>query len=230
VTELSLHFLAKMKIMVIQDIERDEIEFISKTIGAIPIASIESFSADKLGSAALVEETSTSGGKVVKITGVPNAGKIVTVFVRGSNKLVLDEAERSIHDALCVIRSLVKERYMIVGGGAPEIEIALALQSHSKTLQGMDPFIFRAYAEAFEVIPFTLAENAGLNPIAIVTDLRNKHATGQKTAGINVKKGIISDMSKENVIQPLLVTTSAVKLETEPVNMILKIDDVILCR
>jgi len=150
--------------------------------------------------------------------------------VRGSNKLVLDEAERSIHDALCVIRSLVKERHLIVGGGAPEIEIALALQSYSKTLQGMDPFIFRAYAEAFEVIPFTLAENAGLNPIAIVTDLRNKHATGQRTAGINVKKGIISDMIKENVVQPLLVTTSAVKLATETVAMILKIDDVILCR
>jgi T-complex protein 1 subunit delta len=110
VTDLSLHFLAKMKIMVITEIERDDIEFISKTVGAIPIASIDSFSAEKLGSAALVEESSTSGGKVVKVTGVPNAGKIVTVFVRGSNKLVLDEAERSIHDALCVIRSLVKER------------------------------------------------------------------------------------------------------------------------
>jgi len=230
VTDLSLHYLAKMKIMVIQDIERDEIEFISKTIGAIPIASIESFTAEKLGSAGLVEESSTSGGKVVKVTGVPNAGKIVTVFVRGSNKLVLDEAERSIHDALCVIRSLVKEKSLIVGGGAPEIEISMALQLHAKSLQGMEPFIFRGFAEAFEVIPYTLAENAGLNPIAIVTDLRNKHASGQRTAGINVKKGIISDMTKENVVQPLLVTTSIIKLATETVNMILKIDDIILCR
>lgn len=93
-----------------------------------------------------------------------------------------------------------------------------------------DPSLVRAYAEAFEVIPYTLAENAGLNPIAIVTDLRNKHASGQKTAGINVKKGVISDMLKENVVQPLLVTTSAVKLATETVAMILKIDDIILCR
>jgi len=228
--DLSLHFLAQMKIMVITDIERDEIEFISKTIGAIPIASIESFTTEKLGSAALVEESSTSGGKVVKVTGVPNAGKIVTVFVRGSNKLVLDEAERSIHDALCVLRSIFKEKSLIVGGGAPEIEITLALQSIAKTLHGMDPTIFRAYADAFEVIPYTLAENAGLNPVAIVTDLRNKHTSGQKTAGINVKKGVISDMLKENVVQPLLVTTSAVKLATETVAMILKIDDIILCR
>lgn len=94
----------------------------------------------------------------------------------------------------------------------------------------MEPTIVRAYAEAFEIIPYTLAENAGLNPIAIVTDLRNKHASGQKTAGINVKKGVISDMLKENVVQPLLVTTSAVKLATETVAMILKIDDIILCR
>jgi len=150
--------------------------------------------------------------------------------VRGSNKLVLDEAERSIHDALCVLRSIVKEKSLIVGGGAPEIEITLALQNMAKNLHGMEPNIYRAYAEAFEVIPYTLAENAGLNPIAIVTDLRNKHATGQKNAGINVKKGLISDMLKENVLQPLLVTTSAVKLATETVAMILKIDDIILCR
>jgi len=228
--DLSLHYLAKMKIMVVQDIERDEIEFISKTVGAIPIASIEAFTPDKLGSAALVEESNTSQGKIVKVTGVPNAGKIVTVFVRGSNGLVVDEAERSIHDALCVIRSLVKEKHMIVGGGAGEIEIALNLQSHAKTLGGMEPFIYRAFADAFEVIPYTLAENAGLNPIAIVTDLRNKHAKGDKNAGINVKKGSISDMAKESVWQPLLVSSSAVKLATETVCMILKIDDIILVR
>lgn len=228
--ELSLHFLAKMKIMVVQDIERDEIEFISKTVGAIPIASIEAFTPDKLGSATLVEETSTSQGKIVKVTGVPNADKIVTVFVRGSNALVVDEAERSLHDALCVVRSLVKDKHMIVGGGAAEIEIAMGLQNCAKTMGGNELFVYRAFADAFEVIPYTLAENAGLNPIAIVTDLRNKHAKGEKNTGINVKKGIVSDMATEAVWQPLLVTTSAVKLATETVCMILKIDDIILVR
>jgi len=223
-------FLSKMKIMVVQDIERDDIEFISKTVGCIPIASIDGFIPSKLGSAALVEEASTSQGKIVKVTGVPNGGKMVTVFVRGSNGLVVDEAERSLHDALCVIRSLVKERNMIVGGGAGEIEIALALQNYAKTLGGMEPYVYRAYAEAFEVIPYTLAENAGLHPIAIVTDLRNKHVNGDKNAGINVKKGAISDMAAENVWQPLLVSASAVNLATETVCAILKIDDIILVR
>jgi len=110
VTDLSLHFLAKMKILVVKDIERDEIEFITKTLGCIPIASIESFVPEKLGKADLVEEITTTEQKIIKVTGVPNAGKTVSVLVRGSNKLVLDEADRSLHDALCVIRSIVKKK------------------------------------------------------------------------------------------------------------------------
>jgi len=230
VSDLALSYLAKMKIMVIKDIERDQIEFISKAIGAIPIASIEAFSADKLGSCSNVEEVSTAGGKVIKMTGVPNAGKFMTVFLRGTNQLVIDEAERSLHDALCVVRSLVKEKHMIVGGAAPEIELSLQLNQYANTLGGMAPVIIRAFADAFEIIPYTLAENAGLHPIAIVTELRNRHAQGQKTAGINVKTGVISDMKAENVVQPLLVTTSAIRLATETVAMIMKIDDVILVR
>eukprot|EP00029_Vermamoeba_vermiformis_P012738 TRINITY_DN769_c0_g1_i1.p1 TRINITY_DN769_c0_g1~~TRINITY_DN769_c0_g1_i1.p1 ORF type:complete len:536 (+),score=205.48 TRINITY_DN769_c0_g1_i1:87-1694(+) len=230
VNELSLHFLAKLGIMVIRDVERDEIEFISKTIGAIPIASIEAFSAAKLGTADLVEEVSTNEGKIVKITGVPRVGKTVSVLVRGSNKLMIDEAERSLHDALAVVRSIVKEKHLIVGGGAPEIEVAMQLEKHANTLSGLEPYCFRAYADALEVVPYTLSENAGLNPISIVTELRNKHENGEKTAGINVKKGTISDMVKENVIQPLLVSTSAFKLATETVCMILKIDDIVKTR
>jgi len=230
VNDISLQLLAKQKILVIRDVERDDIEFISKTTGAIPIASIESFSAAKLGIAKLVEEESTSEGKIVKITGVPNAGKTVSILVRGSNKLVIDEAERSLHDSLCVLRSHVKDRFMIVGGGAPEIEMSLQLYHYAKSLTGMEPYCVRAYAEALEVIPSTLAENAGLNPITIVTELRNKHDAGQKTVGINVKKGKVTDMVKERVIQPLLVTTSAIKLATETVCMILKIDDILSVR
>jgi len=230
VGDFGLQFLAKLGIMVIKDIERDEIEFVSKTLGCIPIASIESFNEFKLGTAELVEEISTSGGKVIKITGVPDGSKLVTIFVRGSNRLILDEADRSIHDALCVIRSIVKERRLITGGSSPEIEVALALEAEAKNRTGMDSFIFKAFAESFEVIPYTLAENAGLNPIAIVTDLRNKHASGHKTFGINIKKGAVTCMKEEGVIQPLLVATSAIKLAAETVAMILKIDDVILVR
>jgi T-complex protein 1 subunit delta len=230
VNDLSLQYLAKMDILVVRDVERDEIEFISKTIGAIPIASIESFTAAKLGSAGLVESVSTSEGSIVKITGVPNSGKTVSVLIRGGNKLVIDEAERSLHDAMCVIRSIVKLKYLIVGGGAPEIEVAMQLEKHAKTLTGMEPYCIRAFAEALEAIPYTLAENAGLNPISIVTELRNRHAQGDVGSGINVRKGAITDMAEENVVQPLLVTTSAIKLATETVCMILKIDDMIQTR
>lgn len=185
---------------------------------------------EKLGKADLVEEVGSSESKVVKITGIPNSGKTVSVICRGSNKLVLDEAERSLHDALCVIRSLVKKKFMIAGGGAPEIEIAMQLSNHSKTLKGVESYCIRSYAEAFEIIPYTLAENAGLHPIAVVTELRNRHAQGEKTAGINVRKGAITNILEENVVQPLLVDTSAVTLATETVVMLLKIDDIVITR
>jgi len=216
--------------MIVRDIERDEIEFVSKTLGCTPIASIEAFTADKLGNADLVEEISAGDSKLVKVTGIPGPTKTVSIVVRGSNKLMIDEAERSIHDSLCVIRCLVKKRSIISGGGAPEIELSLQLSQWAKTLQGLDQICVQAFAEAFEIIPYTLAENAGLHPIAIVTELRNRHANGEKHTGINVRKGAITNILEENVIQPLLVSTSAVRLATETVAMILKIDDIVAVR
>ncbi|KAM3268783.1 T-complex protein 1 subunit delta [Capsicum baccatum] len=231
VTELSLHYLSKAKIMVIKDVERDEIEFITKTLSSLPIANIDHFRAEKLGHADLVEEISLGdGGKIVKITGIQNMGRTTSVLVRGSNQLVLDEAERSLHDALCVVRCLVNKRFLIAGGGAPEIELSRQLGAWAKVLQGMEGYCVRSFAEALEVIPYTLAENAGLNPIAIVTELRNRHAQGEINTGINVRKGQITNILEENVVQPLLVSTSAITLATECVRMILKIDDIVTVR
>lgn len=107
---------------------------------------------------------------------------------------MIDEADRSLHDALCVIRSLIKSRALITGGGSVELEIANQLQERMTTMKGLEAIIFRAYAEALEIIPYTLAENAGINPINVVTELRNRHAKGEKYAGISVKKGNIVDM------------------------------------
>ncbi|KAG5022701.1 hypothetical protein JHK82_018612 [Glycine max] len=183
ITDLSLHYLAKAKILVIKDVERDEIEFITKTLNCLPIANIEHFRTEKLGYADLVEEVSIGDGKIVKITGIKEMGKTSTVLVRGSNQLVLDEAERSLHDALCVVRCLVAKRFLIAGGGAPEIELSRKLGAWAKVLHGMEGYCVRAFAEALQVIPYTLAENAGLNPIAIVTELRNRHAQGEINAG-----------------------------------------------
>ncbi|EPZ35269.1 Methylmalonyl-CoA mutase, alpha chain, catalytic domain-containing protein [Rozella allomycis CSF55] len=229
VTDLSLHFLSKLKIMVITDIERDEIEFISKTTGCKPIADIDSFTEDKLGYADLIEEVHEHGSRIVKLTGLKNQNT-VSVLIRGANHLVLEEAERSLHDALCVIRCLVKNRALVAGGGAPETSISHKLLEYSKTLTGMQAYCFEAYAEAFEVIPYTLAENAGLRPISIVTELRNRHAKGQVNSGINVRKGTITNILEENVVQPLLVTTSAIELATETIAMMMKIDDIVQAR
>ena len=223
--DLSLNYLAKLKILVVKDIERDDIEFICKTLGTTPVAHIDHFTADKLGSAELVEEcTFGPSAKIVKVTGVPNKGRTISMLIRGSNRLVLDETDRSLHDALCVVRSIVKQRFLIAGGGAPEIECSLQLSKWAKTLTGMHATCVEAFANALEVIPYTLAENAGMNPISIVTELRKRHAEGLRTAGINVRKSVISDILEENVVQPLLVSTSAITLATETVRLILKID------
>ncbi|KAG8379701.1 hypothetical protein BUALT_Bualt07G0116400 [Buddleja alternifolia] len=201
VTDLSLHYLAKAKILVIKDVERDEMEFITKTLNCLPISNIEHFRAEKLGYADLVEEVSLGdGGKLVKITGIKDMGRTTSVLVRGSNQLVIDEAERSLHDALCLVRCLVNKKFLIAGGGAPEIELSKQLGAWAMVLQGMEGYCVKAFAEALEVIPYTLAENAGLNPIAIVTELRNRHAQGEINAGINMRKGQITNILEENVV------------------------------
>ncbi|XP_005093436.1 T-complex protein 1 subunit delta [Aplysia californica] len=229
VSDLALHFLAKMKILVVKDVERDDVEFVCKTIGCRPIASVDHFTPENLGTAELVEEVQTGSSKIVKMTGIQVPGQTVTVLIRGSNKLVLEEADRSLHDALCVIRCLVKKRALIAGGGAPEIELSMKLMEYANSLSGVEQYCFRSFAEALEVIPFTLAENAGLNPIATVTELRTKHASGERTAGINVRKGAITNILEENVVQPLLVSISAIQLAAETVRSILKIDDIVNC-
>ena len=228
--ELSLHFLAKMGILVVTDVERTDVEFVCRTLGCTPVPHVDSLSPEKLGSAEHVGDVVLpgSGHKVVKFVGVSNPGHTSTVLLRGSNDLVLAEANRSVHDAQCVVRSLVKQRYLIAGGGAAETEASLRLRELALETTGLDSHCFKAYADALEVIPYTLAENAGLKPIDIVTELRKAHAEGVVGAGIDVKKGRISDMYDMNVIQPLLVTTSAIKLATETVCMILKVDDLVV--
>ncbi|EDX04832.1 GD22106 [Drosophila simulans] len=227
VSDLAQHFLDKIKCLVVKDVEREDIEFVCKTLHCRPIASLDHFTAENLSSADLVEEVASGTNKFVKITGIQNMGRTISIICRGSNKLVLEEAARSLHDALCVVRCLVKLRAQIVGGGAPEIEMALQLAALAQTVEGVDAYCFRAFADALEVIPSTLAENAGLNPIATVTELRNRHAQGEKNAGINVRKGAITDIFAENVVQPLLVSISSITLATETIRSILKIDDIV---
>jgi len=226
-SDLAVHFFDKTKIMVVKDIEREDVEFLCKSLNCRPIASLDHFTPENLASAELVEEIQTGASKCVKFSGIVNPGKTVSLIIRGSNKLMLEEAHRSLHDALCVIRCLVKKRFLIAGGGAPEIEVSRDLMQYANTLTGPDAYCFKAFAEAMEIIPYTLSENAGLNPIGTVTELRNRHAQGEKAAGINVRKGCISNILEENVVQPLLVSTSSISLASECVRSILKIDDIV---
>ncbi|WKX94738.1 hypothetical protein Q1695_011757 [Nippostrongylus brasiliensis] len=229
VNELSLHFLARMKIMVVKDIEREDIEFYSKILGCRPIASVDHFVPEALGSADLVEEVPCGAdGKVIKVTGVANPGQACSILLRGSNKLVLEEADRSLHDALCVIRCLVKKRALLPGGGAPEMEVAVQLRQLAQKQHGAQQYCWRAFADALELVPYTLAENAGLSPIHTVTELRAQHAAGNTDYGVNVRKGYVTDIREENVLQPLLVTSSAIKQASECVRSILKIDDIVM--
>merc|ERR1719461_1658891 len=231
VNVLSLHYLAKKKIMVVTEIERDEVEFICKSLGCRPISTIDRFNKEYLGEAQLAEEIPVSSGRILKITGVKNPGKTVSILVRASNDLVLGEADRSLHDALCVVRCIVKKNKLIVGGGAPEVELSLRLKKWAmEEVVGIQGYCIEAFAEALKIIPYTLAENAGLHPIKIVSELEQKHREGQLYAGINVKRACVSDMWEEQVIQPCLVTTSAVNLATECVKMLLKIDDIVGAR
>jgi T-complex protein 1 subunit delta len=229
VNDLALHFLAKKNILVVKDIERDTVDFISRTTGLVPVASIEQFTPEKLGNAKMVVDDRAC--RSVRITGCEeqaDGNRTVSVLVRGSNKLIVDEAERSFHDALCVVRSLVKKRSLVPGGAAVETEIAQKLTVYSREIFGIDSYCVKAFAQALEIIPYTLAENAGLDPIKFTTELRNAHTKGKKNSGINVKKNKVSDMLELKVVQPSLVSVSAITLATECVRMILKIDDIVL--
>ncbi|KAK4998620.1 T-complex protein 1 subunit delta [Elasticomyces elasticus] len=255
VNDLSLHFLAKLGILCIKDIEREEVEFICKSTGCKPIADADSFTEDKLASADLVEESQSFGNRIVRVTGIkaPSTAQssgTVSIIVRGANSLILDEAERSLHDAMCVIRCLVKKKAMIPGGGAGEMGVAVELEKQSRGMTFPDSICWRAFAEALEVVPVTLAENAGLNGIKVVTELRSRHAAGDNAAGVSIKRGGVGAMSGtdnrvngakesskgagsdggEGVMQPLLVSTSAIELASECVKMILRIDDIALSR
>jgi T-complex protein 1 subunit delta len=231
VNELALHFLAKKKIMVVKNIERNDVEFICKTIGCTPVAHIDQLTPEKLGNAGLISEVTLSdGAKVLKVTGVENS-KTLSLFIRGSNGLVIDETDRSLHDALCVVRCLIKNKSIIPGGGAPEIEISQKLEEFTQTIPGINSTIVSAYAQALECIPYTLAENFGLPPVLLVTELRHKHKMGQKNSGLNAKTGnMVDNCIQQKIMQPTLVTESALTLATEVVRMILKIDDLIITR
>jgi chaperonin GroEL (HSP60 family) len=153
--------------------------------------------------------------------------KAVAILIRGGTQRIVDEAERSIHDALCVVRDVVQQPKIVAGGGAPEEELARVLREYAETLPGREQLAVISFADAIEVVPITLGENAGLDPVDILSELRVQHEKGKVWTGVNVFSGKIEDMEKLDVLEPLAVKKQMIKSATEAATMILRIDDVI---
>lgn len=226
VDDMAQHFLARKGIMLVRRNKKSDMEKLAKATGGKIVTNLDSLNADDLGYAALVEERKIGDDKMTFIEGCKHP-KAVTILIRGGTQRIIDEAERSIHDALCVVRDLIEEPKLVAGGGAPELEISRALRKYAETFPGREQLAVRAFAEAFEAIPSILTENAGLDPIDILSELRSRHEKGETWAGIEVVSGKIQDMSKAGVVEPLAVKKQIVKSATEASTMILKIDDVI---
>ena len=228
INEFAIQILSQMKIMLVKDIDRKDFSFISEALGCSPIVDIETFSSDKLGFANHVEERSFNAQKVIIFKGIQTRkSKFVTILLRSSNKHLLEETERSFHDALCVMRSIIRRRFLVTGGGAMEIEVSLSLKQYGKTLTGINSYCFNAFAHSLEIIPYTLCENAGLEPIEIISRIKRYHLNGKKTIGINTRRGILGNMIKENIISPLLIATSIFNMSVEFAAQLLKIDKII---
>ena len=226
IDDMAQHFMARKGVVAIRRAKKSDMEKLARATGAKIISSIDALSASDLGEAAVVEERKTGDDKMTYIEGCKNP-KSVTLLIRGGNQRLTAEAERSIHDALCVIRDLLEEPFVVAGGAAPELEMANALKKYAQTLSGREQFAVRIFAEALEAIATTLAENAGLDPVDLLTQLRARHEKGETWAGINVFAGTTEDMTKINVYEPLAVKKQIIKSAYEAASMILKIDDVI---
>ena len=226
IDDMVQNFLARKGILAVRRAKKSDMEKLAKATGGKVVTNLQDISKKDLGNAALVEERKIGDDKMTFIEGCRNP-RSVAILIRGGTERIVDEAERSIHDALCVVRDVVQEPKIVVGGGAPEVEVAKALRDYAQTLPGREQLAVQGYADAVESVPTTLGENAGLDPIDIVSDLRARHEKGEKWAGVDVFEGKVSDMEKQNVYEPLAVKKQIVKSATEAATMILKIDDVI---
>ena len=226
IDDMVQHFLARKGVLAVQRVKASDMEKLAKATGGKPVTNIESLSKSDLGFAEIVEERKIGNDKMTFIEGCKNP-HAVAILIRGADKRFVDEAERSLHDALCVVRDVVQEPKIVAGGGAPEMEIARALRSYAETLPGREQLAVRSFGEAMEIVPMTLGENAGLDPIDFLLELRARHEQGEKWAGVDVFEGKIKDMKNLEVYEPLAVKKQTIKSANEAATMILRIDDVI---
>jgi|UniRef100_A0A7J3SN82 thermosome len=227
IDDVAQHFLAKKGILAVRRVKRSDMEKLERATGGRIVTSIRDLKPEDLGEAALVEERKVGNDKMVFIEGVKNA-KSVTILLRGANDIILDEAERSINDALHVLRNVMKDPKVIGGGGAPEIELALQLRRYAMGFEGKKQLAVEAVADALETIPMILAETSGLDALEALMKLRQLHSEGKVQAGINALSGeVVESTFDANIIEPIIVKKQAIKSAIEAAVTILKIDDVI---
>ncbi|HEX5573453.1 MAG TPA: thermosome subunit beta [Nitrososphaeraceae archaeon] len=226
IDDVAQHYLAKSNILAVRRVKESDMTKLSRATGARNVNNLEDLSSKDLGLADLVEERKVETDKWVFIEGCKHP-KAVTILVRGGSQRVVDEAERSLHDALMVTKDVMEKPLIVAGGGSPESFVAGKLRDWSSTLSGREQLAADKFAEALEVIPLALAENAGMDPIDTLTELRSKQAKGSKWSGIDARSAKIVDMSKLDIVEPLIVKEQIIKSATEVASMILRIDDVI---
>lgn len=227
IDDMAQHFLTKAGVMAIRRVKKSDIEKLAKATGGAIFTNLEDVSEDKLGYAGLVEERKIMNDSWVFVEECKDP-KSVVILIRGGTELVIDEAERAIHDALCVIRDIVEDEKIVGGGGAPEVETAIQLREFASTLGGREQLAVEIFADSLDIIPKTLAENAGIDQIDILMKLRAAHQAGKKFAGFDLENGnIIDDMMAAGVVEPTAVKIQAIKSSVEAASMILRIDDII---
>jgi len=226
IDDLAQHMLARKGVLAVRRVKKSDMEALAKATGAKVVTNLDDFTEKDLGYAKLVEERKIGDDKMTFIEGCKNP-LAVTILIRGGTERIVDEADRSLHDALCVVADIVEEPKVVAGGGAPEMEVAKALKEYAETLPGREQLAVMQFAEALETIPTTLAENAGLDPIDIVSELRAAHEKGKLWTGVDVNRGKVGDMEKAGVLEPMAVKKQIIKSCSEAASLILKIDDVI---
>jgi chaperonin GroEL (HSP60 family) len=226
IDDVAQHFLAKNGILAVRRIKKSDIERLHKATGATIVSKIQNLSAADLGKAKSVAQKQVGEDKMLFIEGTPKSS-VVTILVRGGTDHIVDEVDRALNDALYVSRDVVIHPEISYGGGALACAIAQDLREYASNLEGREQYAVNSFADAVESLPATLAENAGLDPIDIIVDLRSAHAEGKATYGVDIGKGKVGDMKKARVVESSLVNKQIVMSAAEAAQMILKIDDVI---
>ena len=230
IDDVAQHYLAKEGILAVRRVKKSDMEKLSRATGARIVTNLDDLKPEDLGYAELVEERKIGEDKMVFVEGCKDP-KSVAILIRGGLERMVDEAERAVHDALCVLSDVVDCPEIVAGGGAIEVELARRLRDYATEIGGREQMAIEAFADALEVIPKTLAENAGLDPIDVMVALRHAHSEGKITYGVDVfeadPKKAVKDMAELGVLEPVKVKEQAIKAATEVACMILRIDDVI---